>query len=62
MIGHAPWPTKVDSIFTIEYSDIIFAHCPGFQGEYEVIAVRINEAKCFQFDLSLSERDFVYPF
>ena len=62
VIGLPPWPTRIESVFTTEPSQILFAQIPGFRDEYEAIAQRIQDAGCKRVGLSIAERDFEYTF
>jgi len=62
VIGHKPWPIKINSVFTTLLSDILFTHSPGIQDGFKVIAVRIKEARCYQIGLSLAEHVNGYSF
>ena len=62
VIGYTPWPTRIESVFSAEPSEILFAQIPGFRDEYEAIAQSIQDAGCKRVALSTAERDFEYTF
>ena len=60
VIGHIPWPTRVESVFTAKKEDLLFAINPQAQDEYEQIAQRITAGDCRDVGLSFYGRNIEY--
>jgi hypothetical protein len=60
VIGHTPWPTRVESVFTAKKEDLLFAINPQAQDEYEQIAQRIIAGDCREVGLSFYGRNIEY--
>ncbi len=60
VIGHIPWPTRVESVFTAKKEDLLFAINPEAQDEYEQIAQRITAGDCRDVGLSFYGRNIEY--
>jgi len=60
VIGHTPWPTRVESVFTAKKEDLLFAINPEAQDEYEQIAQRITAAGCSEVGLSFYRNNLEY--
>lgn len=60
VIGHTPWPTRVESVFTAKKEDLIFAINPEAQDEYEQIAQIITEGECKEVGLSFYRNNLEY--
>ncbi len=60
VIGHTPWPTRVESVFTAKKEDLLFAINPGALDDYVQIAQRIRAGECKEVGLSFYERNLEY--
>ena len=60
VIGHIPWPTRVESVFTAKKEDLLFAINPEVRDEYEQIAQRITAGECKEVGLSFYQRNLEY--
>ncbi len=60
VIGHIPWPTRVESVFTAKKEDLLFAINPEVRDEYEEIAQRITAEDCRDVGLSFYRRNIEY--
>jgi hypothetical protein len=62
VIGMPPWPTRIESIFKTDDSEILFAMTPGFRDEYEHVTHKIRGADCGEVGLWLHHEDLEYTF
>jgi 4-amino-4-deoxy-L-arabinose transferase-like glycosyltransferase len=60
VIGHTPWPTRVESVFTAKKEDLVFAINPEAQDEYEQIAQKIKAGECKEVGLSFYRNNLEY--
>ncbi len=60
VIGHIPWPTRVDSVFTAKKEDLLFAINPDVLDDYEQIAQRLTAGECKEVGLSFYQRNLEY--
>jgi len=60
VIGHTPWPTRVESVFTAKKEDLVFAINPEAQDEYEQIAQMIKAGECKEVGLSFYRNNLEY--
>ena len=60
VIGHTPWPTRVESVFTAKKEDLLFAINPEAQDEYEQIAQIITAGECKEVGLSFYRNNLEY--
>ncbi len=60
VIGHTPWPTRVESVFTAEKEDLLFAINLEVHDEYKQIAQRISAGECKKVGLSFNQRNLEY--
>ena len=60
VIGHTPWPTRVESVFTTKKADLLFAINPQAQDEYELIAQKITAGECKEVGLSFIRNNLEY--
>jgi len=62
IIGHPPWPTRVQSILTAPAVEILFAANPHSLPEYRAVTDWVEEADCRQVGLRLDSGDPEYEF
>ena len=60
VIGHTPWPTRVESVFTAKKEDLLYAINPEARDEYEQIAHQITAGKCKDIGLSIIRNNLEY--
>lgn len=60
VVGQTPWPTKIDSVFTLDDAEILFAQSPDFQDEYQAVANAVKGSDCGIVALDISEKDLEY--
>ena len=60
VIGHVPWPTRVESVFTAKKQDLLFAINPGARDAYEQITQRITAEECKKVGLSFYRNNLEY--
>ena len=62
IIGHPPWPTRVQSILTAPAVEILFAANPHSLPGYQAVAEWIEASSCRQVGLRLDSGDPEYEF
>ena len=60
VIGHKPWPTRVDSVFTASKVDLLFAINPDDEQKFIQISGQIRNAGCDTVGLSYSRNSLEY--
>jgi hypothetical protein len=60
VIGHKPWPTRVDSVFTASKDDLLFAINPGDEQSLVEISEEIQESDCKSVGLSYARTNLEY--
>lgn len=60
VIGHKPWPTRVDSVFVASKDDLLFAINPGDEQGLVEISERIKTAGCEAVGLSYLRNNLEY--
>jgi len=60
VIGHTPWPTRVESVFTAKKEDLLFAINPDVQDEYQYFANQISMAGCTRVGLGYARSNQEY--
>jgi len=60
VIGHKPWPTRVDSVFAAGKDDLLFAINPGDEQSMTQISEEIQASGCESVGLSYSRTNLEY--
>jgi 4-amino-4-deoxy-L-arabinose transferase-like glycosyltransferase len=60
IIGHPPWPTRVESVFVADEEEILFAIVPHLQHDYSLMAERIKKSGCDSVGLNIRRSDLEY--
>jgi hypothetical protein len=60
IIGHPPWPTRVESVFMADEEETLFAIVPHLQHDYSLMAERIKKSGCRSVGLNIRRSDLEY--
>jgi 4-amino-4-deoxy-L-arabinose transferase-like glycosyltransferase len=60
VIGHRPWPTRVESVFVAPKDELLFAINPGSEEGLDSISEQIQSAGCTEVGLSYSRNNLEY--